>query len=102
MLLTGAPLNSKANHEMTQLMIFKIVFNSDDVWELQSSCHVRGHPGCAALLCTPLVVPLALNSRDGVTHTVPIFKGYTLPHAILCLSLAGRDPTDSLRKILRD
>lgn len=42
-----------------------------------------------------------LDSGDGVTHAVPVFEGFSVPHAVRRVDVAGRDVTEHLQLLLR-
>ncbi|KAJ6251303.1 hypothetical protein M0813_15147 [Anaeramoeba flamelloides] len=92
-LLTEAPLNPKANRERMAQIMFE-TFKVPAMYLMNTAT--------LALYASGRTSGIVIDSGDGVTHIVPVFRGYALPHAILRFDLAGRDLTDYMVSIISE
>ena len=92
-MLTEAPINPKHNREKMAQIMFE-TFNVQGLYiAIQAVLSLYSAGKFTGIVC---------DSGDGVTHMVPIYDGYSLPHCVLRMDLAGRDVTDFLIKILNE
>lgn len=90
-LLTEPPLNPHKNREkMTEIM-----FETYKVPALYVAIQA-----VLALYAAGRTTGVVLDSGDGVSHTVPVYEGFSLEHAICRLDVAGRDITEYLARCL--
>lgn len=90
-LITEAPRNPKENRERMVTTMFE-TFEVRNVYvaiQAVMSLYANGRS-------TGLVV----DCGDGVSHTVPVFEGFSIPHAIEKMEIAGRVITDYAQKLL--
>eukprot|EP00276_Gloeochaete_wittrockiana_P016323 CAMPEP_0184351834 /NCGR_PEP_ID=MMETSP1089-20130417/54952_1 /TAXON_ID=38269 ORGANISM="Gloeochaete wittrockiana, Strain SAG46.84" /NCGR_SAMPLE_ID=MMETSP1089 /ASSEMBLY_ACC=CAM_ASM_000445 /LENGTH=367 /DNA_ID=CAMNT_0026685635 /DNA_START=101 /DNA_END=1204 /DNA_ORIENTATION=- len=90
-LLTEPPLNPLANREkMTEIM-----FETYKAPGLYIAIQA-----VLALYASGRTTGMVLDSGDGVTHTVPVYEGFSVQHAIRRLDIAGRDLTEYMQRLL--
>ncbi|CAF4892232.1 alpha-centractin [Pieris napi] len=91
-LLTEAPLNPRRNREKAAEVFFE-TFNVPALFLSMQAV--------LSLYATGRTTGVVLDSGDGVTHSVPIYEGFAMPHSIMRVDVAGRDVTRYLRLLLR-
>jgi actin-related protein len=90
-MLTEAPNNPKTNREkMTQLM-----FETFQVQGLYVAIQA-----VLSLYSNGRTTGMVTDSGDGVTHTIPVFEGFTIPHAVKKNFIAGRAITKHMVDLL--
>jgi len=90
-MLTEAPMNPVKNRQqMVQTMFEKYGFQ-----RLYVSIQA-----VLTLYAQGLLTGVVVDSGDGVTHVVPVYEGFSLPHLVKRLDLAGRDITNTLIKLM--
>jgi len=91
-LLTEAPMNPKSNREkMVRVMLERYGFQGVYV-AIQA---------VLTLYAQGLTTGVVVDSGDGVTHIIPVYQGFSLPHLTRRLDIAGRDVTRYLIKLLQ-
>lgn len=89
--ITEPPLNPKANREKLTQTLFE-TFNAPGMY--------LGIGSVMAVYAGGRTTGLVADLGAGVTHTVPVYEGYAIPHAVIRLDLAGEDLTEYLMKLL--
>lgn len=90
--MTEAPLNPRKNREKAAEIFFE-TFNVPALFVSMQAV--------LSLYATGRVTGVVLDSGDGVTHAVPIYEGFAMPHSIMRTDIAGRDVSRYLKALIR-
>ncbi|KAJ1432237.1 actin-related protein 87C [Ochromonadaceae sp. CCMP2298] len=91
-LLTEAPLNPFSNREKAAEIFFEAL-NAPALF-----CSIQA---ILSLYASGRTTGVVMDSGDGVTHVVPVYEGFALPHAVKRIDVAGRSITNYLQILLR-
>ena len=92
LLITEVPLNPRKNRETMAEILFEskytpaLYFTPPSILSLYASGRTTG---------------VVIDVGEGVTHAVPVYEGFALPHSITRSDVAGRQVTQQLQLQLR-
>ena len=90
--MTEAPLNPRTNRDKTAEIFFET---------FRSPAMFFTPPSVLSLYASGRTTGVVLDVGEGVTHAVPVYEGFALPHSVTRSDIAGRDVTRQLQLLLR-
>lgn len=91
-LLTEAPLNPCQNRDKVAEIFFE-TFGAPALF--------FAPPAVLSLYASGRTTGVVLDVGEGVTHAVPVYEGFALPHSVTRSDVAGRDVTRQMQLLLR-
>mmetsp|Transcript_4265 Transcript_4265/g.7603 ORF Transcript_4265/g.7603 Transcript_4265/m.7603 type:complete len:427 (+) Transcript_4265:69-1349(+) len=91
-LLTEPPHNPTAHREQLAEVFFET---------FRSPALFVAPPAVLSLYASGRTTGVVLDVGEGVTHCIPVYEGYALPHSIVRSDVAGSDVTKRLQLLMR-
>ena len=91
-LLTEAPLNPCQNRDKVAEIFFETY---------RAPALFFAPPAVLSLYASGRTTGVVLDVGEGVTHAVPVYEGFALPHSVTRSDVAGRDVTRQMQLLLR-
>ncbi len=92
MLLTEPPHNPTSHREQLAEAFFET---------FRAPALFLAPPAVLSLYASGRTTGVVLDVGEGVTHCIPVYEGYALPHSIVRSDIAGMDVTNRLQLLLR-
>ena len=90
-MITEPPNNPRAIREEFVSLMFE---------ELKVPSLYMGNQAVMSLFATGRTTGTVLDAGEGITHAVPIYEGYAIPHFVTEIPICGRDLTNYMVQLL--